>query len=106
MHHRWATVAECERLLVRGEVSRVRQPGKKSIGPTRPVYRLVPRPEPSSSMPTPSPITFEDILANVGLDARPHRDGMDYLKVKAVRAKIRNYRAVRQHDPLYLEALA
>lgn len=104
LHHRWATIAECERMLARGECTKVIQPGKRSIGKTRPVYRLVARPEPSKSSVSPAPITFEDILANVGLDARPHRERVDRKVIKATRLKIANYRGVFQHDPSYQSA--
>lgn len=99
VHHRWLTIAEAERLKKRGECRRVIQPGKASIGRTRPVYRLEARPEPSNSQTTPPALTFADILANVGLDAKPHRVRADRQARVSTQLKIREYRRVYQHDP-------
>lgn len=99
LHHRWAPIAECERYAARGKYKKLHRPGKCSVGRTRPVYKLVPEPEPSDSRATPTPITFEDILANVGLDAKPHRVRVDRRVMQATRVKIREYRRVREHDP-------
>lgn len=96
MHHRWVPIGEAERLERQGECRRVRLPGKKSVGRTRPTYRLVPRPEPSQSSVSPCPITVEDMQANVGL-------ARDYRTVRQARVKIRNYITVKQHDPQYAQ---
>ena len=98
MHHRWATIGEAERLRERGDVRRLRLPGRKCVGKAKPVYRLVPRPEPSESQPTPGPITFEEMEANVGCARDPKI-------VQAARRKIRNYRSVREHDPSFAGGL-
>jgi len=84
MHHRLVTVGEAERMLERGECNRARMPGKKSVGRTRPVYRLVPQVEPSTSDCTPAAITVFDLEASLGMRGTPEER-------KAAREKLDNY---------------
>lgn len=61
-HSRWLTISEAERMRQRGQCKRYRVTGQK-----RRMYILTPAPEPSESKPSSLCITFEDMLANVGL---------------------------------------
>ena len=97
MLQRWAPQAEAERMLKRGECKRLRIPGRKCVGKAKPVYRLVLEVEPSMSACTPAPITFPNMLANVGLAGNHHA-------VREARIKIREYRKVGQHDPMFAGA--
>jgi hypothetical protein len=96
MHHRWVPVAEAERLMARGDCRRMRLAGAKSVGRTRPTYRLVARPDPSESEYTPCSITLSDTMAALGL-AGSHNVR------EAAKIKIREYRRVQQHDPMYVQ---
>jgi len=92
MHHRWAPISECRRMEQRGECARLIQPGKKSIGATRPVFKLVAQAEPSKSMATAPALSWEDTLLNVGVDPKPHRErGLSRDRMREVRSKVREY---------------
>lgn len=95
--HRWVTIAEAERLKRRGDCKKLSLPGRKGMGPTRPTYRLVPRPEPSASQETMPALSAFDVLANVGLagSAADQREA---------RLRVRNYQGIANgHDPKFYQ---
>lgn len=87
VHHRWIPEAEAERLRRRGDCTRLRRSGAQSIGRTVPVYRLVQHAAASEADPTPSSLTFADMIANAGLASKR--------RVVLARRKVREFGVLR-----------
>ena len=79
IHHRYAPIAEAERMVLAGQAVHKRLPGQRNR-----VYVLVDPPEASESRETPCTVTMLDVLAYVGLGGRE--------RVEAARDKIAEIR--------------